>query len=103
MIGFTILDPDSDEGQYRLTTYRYLMNNKQKFPEFHAFMELEKKQKGHALGFITHLGLVMTACFNENTTTAECANKIEAIILESRKLSEEVFFKHIMPESETKH
>jgi hypothetical protein len=97
------LDPNSDEGQYRLIVWRLLINNPSKYPEFTKFIEAERKN-GTAHLFCFHLGMTIGTFFKENVVTAACAQEIEALVVRGRKAGEELYLKYFVSEErETKH
>lgn len=99
-----VIDPESPEGSYRLTVYRYLEANPEKFPEYHAFKKFEMAQgRGVWIQTLVYLGAMMQEHFEANTTTAECAAQIEAITKLGREEAEKLWNRYMKATGQQVH
>lgn len=94
MFGFPIIDPSSDEGQYRINCYRYILANPTKFPETTSFLEIERKI-GNILFTLGMLGQAMSESFQRNEPIAECARQLEELHRIGRLQAEKIYEDHL--------
>ena len=94
--GVPIIDPESDEGKYRLACYRLILTNKEKYPEINNFLEIERKDStGSLLITLSLLGAEMSKSFRKNEPIAECARQLEELHRIGRLQAEQIYAEHL--------
>lgn len=96
MFGLPIIDPESDEGKYRLACYRLITGNKEKYPEINNFLEIERRTDTTSLLIsLTLLGAEMGKSFRKNEPIAECARHLEELHRIGREQAEVIYAEHV--------